>query len=675
MTAARGATSVRARRAEIVADASLRGRAFGAALATLVDEALAGALTGNDLPVAVVGLGSYARRELCPASDVDVLLVHAPGVDVSAVADALWYPLWDAGFVLGHAARDVKQTRRLLAKDRDTLTALLEGRVVAATDPALGADVIAAARAYAVRERAAIVEQLAADSVLRRLRPGPIAEMLEPDLKDGAGGLRDLQALDWAGWCLGGPGTVALVADGALAAEDAGSLADARRVLLDVRVALHRVAASRSDVLALQEQDAVAVALARHDADVLVRDLAAATRRTAWIVDDVWSRLRRRDRRGRPTRPVVHDLEPGVAVIDGRVVDDSGVRPDGNRLLRLARVAAEHGATIDRATLRNAREASPPRWDDDARHDLVAFLRTGRAGVDVVAALDLDDLMTRLLPEWAHVRSRPQRNAYHRFTIDRHLMETVAEAASLLDDPGGPNARPVAGLERPDVLLLGALLHDIGKGRKGDHSAAGAALAGAIGTRIGLDVGGVSTLSWLVQDHLAMADTATRRDLSDPVTIERFAARVGDIERLRLLALLTVADSLATGPAAWSTGKAQLIQELYDRTVAHWAGEPSARPCGGRGRDPRRSRGGGRLVRPRRRPPPVRGRRARPARPARRRRRRAEPRGVRHPGRRGALVAGGPRRGGLRRCGPAPAPRGVGGTEPGGGHDPRRARR
>ncbi len=187
--------------------------------------------------------------------------------------------------------------------------------------------------------------------------------------------------------------------------------------------------------------------------------------------------------------------------------------------------------------------------------------------------------MTRLLPEWAHVRSRPQRNAYHRFTIDRHLMETVAEAASLLDDPGGPNARPVAGLERPDVLLLGALLHDIGKGRKGDHSAAGAALAGAIGTRIGLDVGGVSMLSWLVQDHLAMADTATRRDLSDPVTIERFAARVGDIERLRLLALLTVADSLATGPAAWSTGKAQLIQELYDRTVAHWAGEPAAPPA------------------------------------------------------------------------------------------------
>ncbi len=367
MTAARGATSVRERRAEIVADASLRGRAFGAALAALVDEALAGALTGSDLPVAVVGLGSYARRELCPASDVDVLLVHAPGVDVSAVADALWYPLWDAGFVLGHAARDVKQTRRLLAKDRDTLTALLEGRVVAATDPALGADVIAAARAYAVRERAAIVEQLAADSVLRRLRPGPIAEMLEPDLKDGAGGLRDLQALDWAGWCLGGPGAVALVADGALAAEDAGSLADARRVLLDVRVALHRVAASRSDVLALQEQDAVAVALARHDADVLVRDLAAATRRTAWIVDDVWSRLRRRDRRGRPTR--TRRARPGA----GRRRDRRA------RRRRLGRQARREPAAAARACCGGARCDDRPRDASQRARGITAALGRRRA--------------------------------------------------------------------------------------------------------------------------------------------------------------------------------------------------------------------------------------------------------------------------------------------------------
>ena len=675
MTPARDAASIRERRDALVADASLRGRALGSALAELVDGALTAASAFAIAPVAVVALGSYARRELCPASDLDVLLVHAAGVDVDAVAEALWYPLWDAGFVLGHATRDVKETRRLLAKDRDTLTALLDGRVVAGTAPGLGDEVIAAARAHAVRDRAALVQQLAEDSVLRRLRPGPIAEMLEPDLKDGAGGLRDLHALDWAGWCLGGPGASALVADGVLASDDATLLEDARRVLLDVRVALHRVAVARSDVLALQEQDAVAAALARHDADVLLRDLAGVTRRTAWIVDDVWSRLRRRDRRGRPLRPVVDAIEPGISLVDGRIVDDAGTDIDGNRLLHLARLGAERWATIDRATLRAARDAHPPRWDDAARADLVALLRTGRPAVDVVTALDLEDLMTRLLPEWAHVRSRPQRNAYHRFTIDRHLMETVAEAAALLDDPQDASAAPVAGLERPDVLLLAALLHDIGKGRRGDHSVGGAASAGAIGTRIGLDGDGVSTLSWLVHDHLVMADTATRRDLSDLITIDRFANRVGGPQRLRLLTLLTVADSRATGPAAWGPGKAQLVHELYDRTLAHWAGEPTAPPIAvvddslaGPGVVVRWSELGGGRLRCAVGAPDRRGLLADVAGAL-------ESRGLRHPGRRGSLAAGWAGGRGVRRHRSAPAPHRPWRAQPGRHDGPCRAGR
>jgi [protein-PII] uridylyltransferase len=246
---------------------------------------------------------------------------------------------------------------------------------------------------------------------------------------------------------------------------------------------------------------------------------------------------------------------------------------DGDAVLRLARRAADRGLAIDRSALRAGRHAPPPTWRPEARDDFVGLLRAGRAAVGVVASLDHGDLMVRVLPEWSGVRARPQRNAYHRFTVDRHLIETVAEAAALLDDSSIP---AVAVLRRPDVLLLGALLHDIAKGRPGDHSEVGAGMARTVGDRLGVDADGTDALEWLVRDHLLMADTATRRDLADPVTIAKFAARVGDAERLRLLTLLTIADSRATGPAAWSASKAALIDELYERTLAYWRGETAA---------------------------------------------------------------------------------------------------
>lgn len=557
---------LRARRAGLVDDVRLGGAAFGRALADAVDEVLRASLAAQgDPPVAVVALGSYARRELCPGSDVDVLLVHEDRAAVTALADALWYPLWDAGFVLGHATRTVKETRRLAARDRDTLTALLDGRVVGGGAAALGSRCVDDARDIARSDRQALLTRLAEDSTLRQLRPGPIAEMLEPNLKDGAGGLRDLHALGWAGWSLGGPGTDALGAAGVLEPDDARDLDAARGVLLDVRVALHRVTGSHADVLALQEQDAVAAALGHDDADALIRTLAATTRRVGWIASDAWSRLRLDARAGAPV-PV--DGGPFVE-FGGRIGIARGGMLDGDAVVALARRAAEHRLAIDRSALRAGRHAPPPTWRPEVRDDFVALLRAGRPAVAVVAALDHGDLMVRLLPEWAGVQSLPQRNAYHRFTVDRHLIEAVAEAAALLD---GVDAPDVVAPRRPELLLLGALLHDIAKGRDGDHSEVGAAVARDVALRLGIDADGVDTLVWLVRDHLVMADTATRRDLADPVTISRFAARVGDPERLRLLTLLTIADSRATGPAAWGSGKAALVQELHDRTLAHWNG-------------------------------------------------------------------------------------------------------
>ena len=566
MTDPRGSEWLRARRAELVDDRTLRGRPFGAALSVAVDEVLEAVLerVGSDR-VAVLALGSYARRELAPGSDLDILLLHDRRTDVAVVADALWYPLWDAGFVIGHAMRTPKETRKLAAEDRDTLTALLDARIVAGDLVQHAGRLVEDARALAHRHRDRLIGSLADSATGRRLHPGPVADMLEPNLKEGAGGLRDLQAFAWIGWALEpGGGVEPLVQRGALRPDDAGFFSAATATLLDVRLALHRVTGGRSDILALQDQDAVAAQLEFADADALVRELAASARRIAWIAEDAWTHLRPLRA---PGRDQGQQLPIGMVETDGRVgaADDFAI--DETSVLRVARVAAEHCVGIDRTTLARLRSAPPPEWNPDARADFFALLRQGSSAIEVFEALDHEDLVTRVLPEWEHVRFRPQRNAYHRFMVDRHLLETVSEAVRLLDEPAAPDARAAQSIADPDLLLLGALLHDIGKGQPGDHAVTGANAARCIGERLGLPVDRIETLVWLVRWHLLMADTATRRDLSDPATIRRFAGRVGDVERLRLLTLLTVADSRATGPAAWGSGKAALVRELYDRTL------------------------------------------------------------------------------------------------------------
>ena len=221
------------------------------------------------------------------------------------------------------------------------------------------------------------------------------------------------------------------------------------------------------------------------------------------------------------------------------------------------------------------RSSALPTWDVDERQLFIRLLRTGGPAVAVFEAVDQVDAVARLLPEWSHVRSLPQRNAYHRHTVDRHLLEAVSQCALLLDGAelrGSevPLEHIVArACRRPELLLLAALLHDIGKGLPEDHAVAGARIAKDVGRRLGLDSEGVEILVWLVRDHLLMADTATRRDLSDPDTIQKFCAPLaGDGERLRLLYLLTIGDSIATGPAAWSKSKSALLRDLFVRAAA-----------------------------------------------------------------------------------------------------------
>jgi len=248
---------------------------------------------------------------------------------------------------------------------------------------------------------------------------------------------------------------------------------------------------------------------------------------------------------------------------------------DDSLPFRVAAAAARAGVPVARDTLRRLAMQPPTpstgaRWTAEARHALVSLLGCGPAAVRHMETLDAIGLLVRYLPEWGAVRNRPQRDAYHRYTVDRHLLEAAARAAPL-----------VRSVHRPDLLLVGALLHDIGKGGAGDHTPAGVEMVGNIGPRMGFDEDDVETLRLLVRDHLLLAETATRRDLGDPASIDAVADRVGTAERLELLAALTEADSLATGPTAWSGWKAELVSELVTRVRGRLAGAVADPPSDG----------------------------------------------------------------------------------------------
>jgi [protein-PII] uridylyltransferase len=409
--------------------------------------------------------------------------------------------------------------------------------------------------------------------------------MLEPNLKDGAGGLRDLQAPGWAGWAVDPPagsvpdgwagGVAALLAQGYLHERDPDRLDVARTVLLDARVALHRVTKGRSDQLLLQDQDAVAALVGAADADVLVRGLGAATRAVVWITTDLWSRLLDAARGPTGMGGVPRDLGGGVWLRDGRVALGLDAPVDTTTVLHAAACAAQHQVPFERATLSRLGELGEPEWDGAALDAFLALLAGGRGAIPVFEALDHEGVLVPLLPEWEQVKARAQRNAYHRFTVDRHSLEAVAEAAALLDesDPAGDGFDGDVARRAPRaVLLLGALLHDIAKGKPGDHSEVGAQTARTIARHIGLDDESTDQLAWLVGNHLLLADTASRRDLSDELTVAKFARLVGDAARNELLYALTLADSRATGPAAWNGGKAALVRELFVKTDTLLAG-------------------------------------------------------------------------------------------------------
>jgi [protein-PII] uridylyltransferase len=570
---------LRERRQALLSRPELRGMDFCRAYARAADEWLSGvadrAAGTGARRLALLAVGGYGRGELCPYSDLDVVLVHDGRRDLSQVADAIWYPVWDQGVHLDHSVRRPQEVLEAADADLRVALGLLDARLVWGEErlvESLLSETVARWRSkVGARWLPALAEQMAE----RHRAQGDLAFLLEPDLKESHGGLRDASVLR----------AIAAYAPRLADHVDLDSVGPSTELLTSIRVELHRRAGRALDRLLLQEQDQVAQVLSFDDADSLMAAVSEAGRRIAWAVDDAWRRqpawqpeppprrqLRRRRAVEAPSvRLAPAPSEPGLAIVADEVnlTPDAAARTDSSLPLRLAALATETGRPIARAALHrlaDQMEPAPDPWPVETRQAFVRALLGGHEATASFEALDHAEVLTRLLPEWGPVRHKPQRNAYHRFTVDRHLLEAAANAADLTLRVG-----------RPDLLVVGALLHDIGKGYPGDHTEVGEVLVDRIGHRMGFGDADVATLVSMVRFHLLLPDIATRRDLEDPATIDAVAAAVGDVETLQLLSALAEADGLATGSSAWGPWKAGLVAELVNRTADRLTGKPSSR--------------------------------------------------------------------------------------------------
>jgi [protein-PII] uridylyltransferase len=521
-------------------------------------------MLGAEPGVALVAVGGYGRKELLPGSDLDVLLLHDGRDGIAAIADRIWYPVWDSGARLDHAVRTVPQARRVARSDLKVALGLLNARHVAG-DPDLTTRLREGAledwRSNA-RTRLAELKELHEE---RTRLHGELAFLLEPDLKESRGGQRDVHAIQAiaAAWVAPAPGP---------------RVRAAYEQILDARHVLHEVTGRRLDRLVLEEQDEVARTLGLLDGDALLRNLAGAGRTVAYAVDHAF---RQADRAGgrralgvrmRRAKLERRPLADGVVEQDGEVVLARAAAPssDPGLVLRAAAAAAQAGLPLAPRALARLAECPPlpVPWPDDARDGLITLLGAGPNAIAVWEALDQEGLLTALIPDWERVRNRPQRNPLHRFTVDRHLVECAANAAALTRD-----------VARPDLLLLAALLHDIGKGWPGDHSVSGEVVARDVARRVGLSDADAETIATAVRHHLLLPVVATRRDLDDPMTVQHVANVVGSRQLLELLHAVSQADGLATGPAAWNDWKAGLVADLVGRVSAALDGEPMPEPA------------------------------------------------------------------------------------------------
>jgi len=511
--------------------------------------------------IALAAVGGYGRGELSPGSDLDILFLHTGKVsadDLKAFVNDVLYPLWDKKSV-DHSVRTRSETRDAASSDLRVATGLLDIRLIAG-NPDLVATVQLDALDFWRKNAKENLANLHKSLQERHVRAGELAYLLEPDLKEARGGLRDIQALR----------AISLSAAIAVPLE---KISWAEGTLNNVRESLHIASGRGKDRLLFQEQDKVAKLLNYPDADAMMSDVARAARTVDYLLNYTWHALEHKGKDGLGRilkRPRITTVAKNVSASNREIIIDpfTSLNDDPVCGLRAAATAAQLGLplSLDTCTelsenLKSGQGKLPTPWPREARELLISLIGAGEAMVGIFESLDQEEIIFEWIPEWMSVRSLPQRNALHRHTVDRHMVETAVHAAKL--------TRKV---QRPDLLLFAALFHDIGKGAHEDHSIRGVRLIEPIAQRIGFDAKEIEILKNLVLHHLLLSSTATRRDLDDPATIQSIVSLIPDVNTLELLHALSIADGEATGSAGWSDWKATLVNDLVQRVKRAMAG-------------------------------------------------------------------------------------------------------
>ena len=547
--------------------------------------------------MAVVAQGGYGRGLLAPGSDIDLLflLPYKQTAWGESVAEYMLYLLWDLGFKVGHATRNIDQCIRLSLSDMTIRTALLDSRLLLG-DEALYADFHHRFRKEVLEGNARpFVEAKLAEQNARHARAGASRYLVEPNVKDGKGGLRDLHTLHWlAKHLYPDKAEAEFVEAGVFTPHEYRSFRRCESFLWSVRCHLHFLTDRPEERLSFEVQELMAERLGYRGhaglsaVERFMRHYFLIAKEVGELTGTVCSALELKQLKSLPALDTL--LAPfswrrraklrrtsDFRIENGRIyaVSKETFTKDPVNFIKLFVLADEHQASFSPEVLRDVR-ANVRLIDDKLRNDPAAnrlfmrLLMDSRDPEGVLRKMNEAGVLGRFIPDFGRVVSMMQFNMYHHFTVDEHLIRTIGFLSGI-ERGRFANEHPVSTeivrtIDNRRALYVAAFLHDIAKGREEDHSIVGARIARELGPRFGLNASETETVAWLVEHHLTMSLFAQSRDLNDPKTLRDFAALVQSRERLKLLLLLTVADIRAVGPGVWTGWKGQLLRTLYFET-------------------------------------------------------------------------------------------------------------
>lgn len=548
----------------------------------MVDEYIINNYKETELPecngkIALVALGGYGRKELFPFSDVDLMILYHPKLkkQIAGVTDAVLYPLWDTGLEVGHGVRTVAESISHAREDYFFLVALLDARLICGSQELFDELLRAYRKRYVDGHREKFVEKMKAYRESRRERFGCHSYLLEPHIKEGRGGMRDIQAMMWTARVVFGLNTLDdIQLAGLLLEDEKKEFVEARNTLVRLRCHLHFISSRKNDQLYFEHQEDAAKAFNYQSSEgvrgveLFMRDIYGALQ-TISVTSDLFfdhvDEVLGLTGKGKSGADKV--VESGIEIRSGRVhltASRSQLLAKPQTLVRVFLAMARTGLPMHHRTrkiisgfvdLITDKERTSPRF----AKTFFTLLFEAKDIAMVLETMLETGVLTACIPEFARITTLAQHDLYHIYTVDRHSLQAVVELHALV----ASGAPAVQGVKDLKILYLAALLHDIGKGSGRDHSMEGATLAGEIGQRFCFTDEECNILRFLIRHHLFIPENALRRDLNDAIFIKRCADKIGSINRLSMLYLLSVADSKATGPSAWSDWKASLMEELY----------------------------------------------------------------------------------------------------------------